>query len=334
MSTFATFNVVVRRGQIVPESVAERVAWLDTHKVPPPDQTCACTAPLALWARAEFLVDDDGSIRLHYSYGSASHEVESGLVARLARLARSTDGRVPETADVSAQISEILEERASRAAAAAAEREEAVFAWLALPYAQQVRREYVSSTNFAYVVDVVDHSLRDDPRVVAHRDALAGYCREREAEDVAAAAARIAPALAAARDYVVSHVPEFARAARDGKDVRGPAVRALGVEVRSWLAEAGLTVVDHYDVRDQDLPRTLAYERLDQARAAVSDRAGDHPLIKAVECSIMRADLCSDRDDRNWRTCVVVDVTTIDELGELEDVAVCAEESCDGREED
>jgi len=238
---------------------------------------------------------------------------------------------------VCARTQELIAEKAREAAAEDAKRDGEINEWLSRPREKQVMRS-VGGDAFSYTT-TVPYTIRDDLRVKARCAELAAYCKEREEADRAAdrAAYELArvPWLAACRDYVIAHVPEFARAARDGKDVSGPAVKALRAEIVGWLDAAGLETVEYYQSREQATPRTLAYERLDATRAAISDRAGNHPLIKKITTEIERVDICE--DIHTWRTAVRIWIELAN--GEsppetLDMPAVCGEESCSRRDID
>jgi len=208
--------------------------------------------------------------------------------------------------------------------------------WLALPREKQVvRNQPLSKTDCSYHT-TADYSIKTVTRVSARCSELAHYCKEREAADLAGIAKKDAPWRDLCREYVIRCVPEFARAATDGCDVSSVAIKALRAEIWRRLGEAsGITVVDSYAERCQGLPRSFAYERLDQVRVLVA-RLANHPLISSIDSSVVRADLDPRRGHENWRTCVAVEAVLANG-DSLDTVYVCAEESCgegDGAEDD
>lgn len=109
------------------------------------------------------------------------------------------------------------------------------------------------------------------------------------------------------RTYVVDHVPEYARAVREGCDVS----RHARTHAREEIADALGADVDVYDTQGApSCPRASAYAELDRVRADAAEVC--NPLVQSIECELVRADTCEVRGCQALRTVVEVTITWLD----------------------
>lgn len=165
---------------------------------------------------------------------------------------------------------------------------------------------------------------RRDPRVVAHRAAIDLTARIAEHERVYAQWAAGVDAAkreseensaawsAACREYAAQHVPDYARAAQDGCDMRSVATDRHTRDVRSLLQSYGHTLVEAYEDAEQHTrPHQRAYDVLDRVRALLdaADTVSGIGIVTGIDTQIVRADTCEwSRCRSGKRTCVEISI--------------------------
>lgn len=157
------------------------------------------------------------------------------------------------------------------------------------------------------------------PRAYEFEDRL-----EREKQSHARFVRREAEGLA--HRYVVVHVPEYVRAAEDGNDVRGVAVRHLRDRLEERLPFHNLPIPRTEfpgAVEAHSCPNAHAYEILDRV-TLLADREFRSELIANITTRIVRADI-SESSHTTWRTFVELSLETHEGLPKLPDFYIYAD---------
>jgi len=127
------------------------------------------------------------------------------------------------------------------------------------------------------------------------------------------------------REYVIRFVPDYERAARDGRNVNQVAKDTNQKAVVENLIRIGYQPMDAYDVEEHTRPNTHAYGVHDRVKLALDQRmtmelehvqkGGEWGIIwYGVATRIVRADTCSESNCRKgFRTCVEVTLRYGDE---------------------
>jgi predicted acylesterase/phospholipase RssA len=205
--------------------------------------------------------------------------------------------------------------------------------WLALPKDRQVTRCHPGSrTDFRFRTTLRSTAPSLPPsysnaRLKAREAELESYMAELQADLEEITAAQDAAWLKACCAYVEANVPEYARAAREGRDVSRQARDAFAAQVAARLAEHGFTVLDTYCLRSQDVPTTHAYEVLDEVRSVLKDLPA---LPATITTEIQRGDTEFSKGSETWRTIVEVTIAYPDDTSDA--VSVLAEVLTDDEE--
>lgn len=215
---------------------------------------------------------------------------------------------------------------AKEAANAAKEREimeRATEAALASPIEGWVRDSYRESR--AEIPYDYRFASTSDPRIVAKLAQARQIAEARNAEaaalaeqtrirDEAASAAREAAQQAyreLCRQYVIEHVSEYQRAARDGRDVTRPAERHACSVIESALEGVGALVQPYATVREASTPDDNAYAAMDEVQLAL---AIPPQIVRSAATRLVRVDTCpASTCKAGHRTCVEVICTWGDE---------------------
>ena len=107
------------------------------------------------------------------------------------------------------------------------------------------------------------------------------------------------------RAYVIEHVPEYARAAKEGADVRTLAKRSYLATLSTKLAAD----TEAYSVDSHPRPHQRAYDALDAVRRALDGAPTYGGLVTRVDTRIVRVNTCPEDDcTAGKRTCVEIAV--------------------------
>lgn len=176
----------------------------------------------------------------------------------------------------------------------------------------------------------LDEQARSDARIVArfaeaqaHLDSVvlpayhaqrAESERKREADRAESERKREA-VVTLVRAYVLAHVPEYARAASEGRDVTAIGLRAASEQIEAAL-RAAIDTVSACDSRLRKVPTTYAYGVRDRVAARVAATMDALPaelraLAPEHSIEIVSADLCDLRRCIDSRTCIEVMVNMI-----------------------
>jgi hypothetical protein len=124
--------------------------------------------------------------------------------------------------------------------------------------------------------------------------------------------------------YVLRWVPEYARAARDGCDVRGLARETSVAACTEMIRSLGLETVETYtDAEPHPRPHHRAYEALDRVTGLLNSTHGEDiaaaspGLVDRISTRIVRADTCEANGCKlGIRTCIEVTLHYIDDRTE------------------
>jgi hypothetical protein len=181
--------------------------------------------------------------------------------------------------------------------------DERVAARLATPYAVEILHEARVPEALGNLSTLLNHlwyttaernALAADPRIV-------GAVAARDAVEVAERDAAVA--------YVVARLPQYARAAREGSDVRAKAREDLELRLLVALRDVGPHgQVETYGAETQELPTQGTYDVLDAVSRELDAWVVDGSILKYA-ARIRRCDVAPEGKPA-WRTGVEVEVLT------------------------
>jgi hypothetical protein len=107
------------------------------------------------------------------------------------------------------------------------------------------------------------------------------------------------------RDYVIAYVPEFSRAARDGKDMTARAAKHAEESLKERLG----TIATYRGRQEHTSPPNHAYDVMDRVGEQLTSVELPGP-IASTKLTIVRVDTCDEPDCKaGKRTCVEVELT-------------------------
>lgn len=154
------------------------------------------------------------------------------------------------------------------------------------------------------------HAARDVAKAVKERRNEEREATEREAAKV----------------FVLAHVPEYARAATEGCDVRHRATEC----VVAWLVDV-LDARVSYSDELHTCPSAKAYQAHDETRAALARSPGG--ALSEATLTLTRSDICKRRGHKTIRTCVHIECA-LPWGGEIDLVALAESEPEDEPEDE